>query len=145
MAHAGGQPTKYRQEYNEEALKYFDIDAYYETPVTTTTKDGQVVEKMKLIANDFPNIAGLARRLKVDRETLYEWAKVHPEFSNTLNKCRSMEADILVTNGLKGLYSQPFAIMAAKNIIGWRDKQDVEHSGGITVSFHQSLKQDEGQ
>jgi predicted transcriptional regulator len=57
MAHPGGRPTKYNNKFCEKALKLFE-------------KGLSVVQ--------------VAAELNVSRDTIYQWAKVHSEFSDTL-------------------------------------------------------------
>lgn len=133
MKKALGRPTKYDPKYCEEIIKFFDIEPHFETPVVTTYKDGSTKEEVKFIPADLPTLAGFAREIKVNRDTLREWMKHHPEFSASYKLAQDLQEHILVTNGLKGLYAQPFAIMATKNIMAWRDKQDLGVDGKLEV------------
>tara|TARA_B100000315_G_scaffold260662_1_gene323805 strand:- start:2297 stop:2674 length:378 start_codon:yes stop_codon:yes gene_type:complete len=73
----------------------------------------------------------------VDRDTLKEWANkrdedgdlVYPEFSAAYKRVTDAQERILITNGLKGGYQANFAIFTAKNVLGWRDRQDLGISG----------------
>lgn len=123
--HAGA-PTKYDKKYCKEILDYFDIEPHFETPVTITYKDGTTKEEIKLMPSDLPTLAGFAVKLGVHRDTLNEWASVHKEFSVAIKQAKECQEHILTTNGLQGLYAQPFAIFTAKNVVGWRDKTDTD-------------------
>lgn len=109
----GGRPTEYRPEYCEQMLDFFDRDY-------TQKKHG------KTEACDFPSVAGFARKLKVAKSTLYEWAKHHDEFSNVLKQCKDIQEDILISNALKGSYSAPFTQFLLKNTHGFKDKVEQE-------------------
>ncbi|MCK5616611.1 hypothetical protein KAR91_82890 [Candidatus Pacearchaeota archaeon] len=111
----GGAPTKYREKYCEEIIEYFSGKPY------RTVKG---IDK----ANDFPSYAGFSGKIGVSRETLHEWKRTHPKFSDAYRKCKQLQEHFLMTNGLKGLYNGPFAIFTAKNVIGWTDKQDLTNS-----------------
>lgn len=113
-----GRPTAYSDEFPDMLTDYFDREPYEIT-------GGEAK------ANDFPTKAGFAIMIGVDRDTLKEWAKVHPEFSAAYKKAESFQEHFLVTNGLKGLVNTAFGIFTAKNVLGWRDKSEVEHSGKI--------------
>lgn len=130
-----GQPTKYKKEYVRELIKYFDIEPHFETPVITTYKDGSTKEEIKFIPADLPTLAGFARQIKVSRDTINEWTRTHPEFSDAIKYAKDLQEHILVTNGLKGLYAQPFAIMATKNIMAWRDKQELGVDGKLEFTL----------
>ncbi len=133
MKHAGGRPTKYDPKYCEEIIKFFDQEPHFETPVVTTYKDGTTKEEVKFIPCDLPTLAGFAREIRVNRDTINQWAKDYKEFSVAIKYAKDLQEHILVTNGLKGLYAQPFAIMATKNIMQWRDKQELGVDGTLEV------------
>jgi hypothetical protein len=128
-----GRPTDYDPKYCEELIKFFDIEPHFETPVLTTYKDGTTKEEIKFIPADLPTLAGFARHIKVSRDTINEWTRKHDEFSDAIKYAKDLQEHILITNGLKGLYAQPFAIMATKNIMAWRDKQEMTTDGTLEV------------
>jgi hypothetical protein len=108
----GGRPTKYKPEYCEKAVE---------------------------IMSEGYSIAGLAGKLRIDTDTIYEWAKVHPEFSDALKRARRAAAcwwedrARAVAAGEAG--SAPMVIFALKNRVSdeWRDKHEVEHSGEMVL------------
>lgn len=59
MAHAGGRPSEYKQEYCEKVIEYM------------TQGDSKVA---------------VAAKLGIARDTLYQWAKEHKEFSDTIKR-----------------------------------------------------------
>jgi len=120
-----GQPTKYDKKYCDEIMDYFDIEPHFETPVIITYKDGTTKEEVKFLPSDLPTLAGFAVKIGVHRDTLNEWSKNNPEFSVAIKRAKECQENILITNGLQNLYAQPFAIMASKNILNWRDKKDI--------------------
>lgn len=131
--HPGGRPSKYDPKYCQELLEYFDIEPSYESEVTIRYKNGDEKTEYKQVANNLPTLAGFARKIGVHRDTLNQWSHEYPEFSDSLKKAKEYQEDILVTNGLQGLYQGPFAIFTAKNVLNWRDKQETELHGGINT------------
>ena len=49
-----------------------------------------------------PTIERIALKLGIHRDTLYEWAKVHPEFSDTIEKVKATQKDLLIQTGIFG-------------------------------------------
>ncbi len=127
--HKRGQPTKYKPEYNEQTYRLCLLGA--------TDKQ-------------------LAGFFEVHEDTINEWKKVHPEFSESLKKGK-IQADAEVAEKLfhraKGYYhpedkifcnadgdvttvttikhyppDTAAAFIWLKNRAGWRDKQEREHS-----------------
>jgi hypothetical protein len=123
------RPTKYKEEYCDMILEYFDIDSGYDVEVENSKGVMQSVRH----ASNLPTLAGFARKIKVHRDTIHHWANeqnengelIRPDFSDALKLAKECQEDILVQNGLKGGYNATFAIFAAKNIIGWRDTKEV--------------------
>lgn len=125
-----GRPTKYKPEYCEAIIKYFNIEPHFETPVVITDKKGNTREEIKFIPSDLPLLCGFAVSIGVSSSKLSIWAKKHKEFRKALKIAKDCQKKILVTNGLKGLYSPAFAIFTAKNILGWRDKTEFSGKDG---------------
>ncbi len=107
-----GAPTKYKPEYCKAIIEYFSVEPY------------KLVGK-KEVANDLPFITAFAHSIDVTMETLQEWRRVHPEFSEAYAKARQLQESHFVTNSLRDNFAQPFAIFAAKNMFGWRDRSEV--------------------
>ncbi len=75
-----------------------------------------------------PTVEGLAVHLCVARSTIYEWAKVHPEFSDILEALLAAQGSQLIQNGLKGDYNPTITkLMLTKH--GYTDKQDITTEG----------------
>lgn len=135
MANLGGRPTKYREKYCRMIIEYFD------QPAIIVDEEGH--EK----ANDIPLIEGFARSIKVCVDTLYEWEKVHPRFSEALKRARECQKDIWQQLSMKGLVNTAYSIFWGKNIFKWTDKQDidlnakVDSSEGLSSTEREVLKQ----
>ena len=99
-----GRPTKYEaSKINPEIEKY----------LSTCTS-----ENMKL-----PTIEGLAIHLKVNRDTIYEWSKNYPEFSDNLKKIADQQKENLINQGFYGgrEVNGSLAIFLLKSIHGLKD------------------------
>jgi hypothetical protein len=115
-----GRPTDYLPEYADQLREYFDIEAGRDVEVENSKGEMQAVRH----AADFPTLAEFACKIGVHRETLLEWSKKYPEFSDAYKSAKDHQERILVQNGLKGGYHANFAIFTAKNVLDWRDKSE---------------------
>ncbi len=103
------RPTDYTPEMLEKAKQYVsslfsDHPEYYEAGV--------------------PSIARLAVHLEVSRDTLYEWAKTHEEFSYILDDLLAHQEDKLLFMGLNGKWNPTITkLMLSKH--GYRESSDV--------------------
>lgn len=134
MKHAGGRPTKYKDEYVEMVDKY----------LATTG-----LEQMNLATKeDFALLIG------VDEDTLNNWANahdykqelIHPEFFGALRKLMLTQRRQLINIGIFGGKEINATIikLMLQNNHGMKERQDVTTDGDkIQVIFHESQKQDE--
>ena len=105
---AGGRPTLYRPE-------------YCDTVVTLATEGMSLTE--------------MAHELGVVRDTLYEWDRVHPEFSAALTRARVASQAWWERQGRLGLTQQGFnASLWSKNVScrfrdDWTEKTQTELTG----------------
>lgn len=107
VKHAGGRPTLYRPEYCESVVEFCGLGY---------------------------SLTAYAGSLRVARDTIYEWAQEHQEFSDAVKKARaarimSLEAG-LMSSGVAGRNPTAY-IFALKNASPeeWRDVQKQEISG----------------
>lgn len=129
--HAGGRPTKYKPEYCQAIIDFFSIPPTRTVIETITRKDGSTLEKETQVASDFPTIQGFCFSIDIVKDTLHEWIAKYPEFADAYKRAKELQENLWVQNSIKGLYNPAFTIFTGKNIFGWRDKQEVEHSGHI--------------
>jgi hypothetical protein len=103
---AGGRPTKYDWEELEPLM-------------TEAVEGGFYIEQ-------------LAAHLGIHDETLREWESIHPEFSAAVKKvrqaCKRRIAALLDAHAYGGIEkgNGSVAIFIAKNVLGWRDRSEVE-------------------
>jgi hypothetical protein len=86
-----GRPTLYDADILEKVKIYLKI-----------TKDKEINKSIRV---NLPKIEGLAKFLGVNKDTLYEWAKHYPEFSDALEKVRNEQFCRLIDEGLAGRYN----------------------------------------
>jgi hypothetical protein len=135
-----GAPSMYKPEYCDKLIQFFDVPAVREIPETWYNPDGSVKrESLKLVANPPPHIGGFARSIGVSKQTVYDWARKYPDFAYSLLHAQDMRRAMIIDNGLAGLYNPLFAKLAAANLFGWHDRQDVNHTGevkSVIVRYH---------
>lgn len=131
----GGRPTKFKEEYTQQLLDYFNTEPYKE--VIHTDKEGNT--KTVFVPNKFPTLARFACNIGVCKDTIYEWSVakndkgelLHPEFSVAYKRSKAYQEAILAEGGMMGAFQTNFAIFTAKNVIGWRDKIEQETNAVI--------------
>lgn len=84
------------------------------------------------------SLAAAAAECDVHRQRVYEWEQRHPEFAE-LTKLARVKRQAFLERRLMSAADGPIvtsSIFALKNAgpDDWRDKREVEHSGGVEVS-----------
>lgn len=123
-----GAPSRYRPDFAEELMRYFDVEPF-ETIITDPER-GRTAK----VPGKFPMFEEFAWQIGVTTETMRTWAAAidedgnlrHPEFTAAYAHARARQHALLVQGTLAGAYEPRFASLAAKNMIGFRDKVDVE-------------------
>ena len=77
-----GRPTKYDPDFVNKLPDYLKTTGREQTSL--------------------PTVEGFAIYLGVSRDTLYEWAKEHKEFSDTVRELMTIQAKQLVDDGIYG-------------------------------------------
>ena len=121
---------RYRPEFCDKLLAFFDIPAFHVTEVTK--RDGSV--SLVETAAELPTFAAFAKQLGTTCEVLKMWESKHPAFCEAAKKARDLQSNILIQNSLRGNYSASFAVFTAKNLLGWKDGKD-DIPAPITVSW----------
>lgn len=104
-----GRPTLYKPEYCEGIIAFCENH------------------------NEVPFLQDYAHLIGVCKDTLQEWASVHPEFSLAYKKAKDIQEKKLVTGGLTGKFNPAVTIFVLKNVSGWRDKQEINQTGTIVI------------
>lgn len=131
--HAGG-PTKYNPTYCQKIIEFFSVKHTEIREGVNAVGLPIKVEKENMV----PFFSAFARLIGVSEETLSEWRRVHPEFSESYKVAKGLQMEMLVSNTMRGFYSQASAIFAMKNMIGWRDQIDHSH----TLSPEEAARQE---
>lgn len=110
----GGRPTSYSKEMLEKANEYlascYDDDKEVDETLEPQGHGGALKrERKQELKVKIPTRGGLAIYLGVSRDTLYEWASKHDEFSDIMEWLGSEQEDRLINNGLSGAYNPTIA------------------------------------
>ena len=121
--------SKYRPDYGPALLAYFNVDAL---KMCTDPRTGV---STAVFAN-WPTFEGFAASIGCVADTVRRWATevdagghlLRPEFSASYARARELQQHLLQQGGMSGAYNSGFATLAAKNILGWKDKVESESS-----------------
>ena len=108
-----GAPTKYKPEYCQEIIEFFDIDPYE----PHLAEDGTPTNLPKKI----PLLEDFAISIGVDPDTLLNWKKKNKEFFGAIKKAKKMQESFLIHATAAGIMERTFSIFIAKNVCGWSD------------------------
>lgn len=131
-----GRPSKYDPIFIEEVSKYLEerqdeIAEYHKTRGEKSDSFDRLV-RVKL-----PTIEGFALFIGVNKTTLYEWEKEHPEFSNALDHIRTKQQERLIDGGLSGDYNPMIAKLVLSANHNMREKTELtgQDGGPVQVSL----------
>jgi len=134
----GGRPTKYNDRYYKMLIDHFSCpksERYIKNERIIVKKNGttETFHEYGYRCNNLPTFAGFARKIKINQETVSEWAKSenkqkYPRFSVAYNMAKELQKEFLVDNALKGFYPPASFIFIAKNITDMKDKQELDHT-----------------
>ncbi len=117
-----GRPTMY----TVDTLK--EVDRYLKSCKDVTLKNGKTEVHL-------PKVEGLAVFIGVHKDTLYEWAKIHEEFSDALERVKNEQFIRLIDQGLSGNYNPTIAKLLLSNIHGLRDdRKEVLVQNGFSLA-----------
>jgi hypothetical protein len=115
------RPTDYSEEILAKAEEY--LNSCEDKEIEEEKKEGWITYRTKA---KLPTIEGLALYLRINRDTVYEWCKVHQEFADIISDLRAEQADRLINSGLSGDYNPTIAkVLLTKH--GYRE--GLEHTG----------------
>lgn len=126
-----GRPTKYSEDILSKTQQYIDSCEDVEDQVVSGESEKFTAYKVRLRVK-LPTIEGLAYFLRVHKDTIFEWEKVHDEFSDLLNILRGKQFQELVNKSLAGDYNPAITkLLLSKH--GYADKQEVDSNVKQTI------------
>lgn len=138
------RPTLYNEEILKKTQEYIDscgnLSVIAEVPFISTqeisnpsTTGGPFKQTVQEVGTrkevqhviKIPSIEGLSYFLKVHKDTLYEWRKEHPEFSDLIGELLAKQGEMLINGGTSGKYNPTIAkVLLSKH--GYREETKVE-------------------
>lgn len=117
-----GRPTDYNESILSRTNEYLASCVDEVKQVVSGESDKFTSYKEKTIVK-LPTIEGLAGFLGIHKDTIYQWVKIHTEFSDLINILRAKQAERLINNGLSGDYNPMIAkVLLSKH--GYNEKTE---------------------
>ena len=136
LKHPGGRPTKYKPEYCDRLIAFFDVEPFREDEIEHLRKDGDVsYVELKRFANRLPTLRRFAREIGVSWRTVYNWKETKEEFLHALEEAEQIRQDFVNENGLNGIYNSAYAKFWAINMTKMRDRVETEVTGNVRLTY----------
>lgn len=103
-----GAPTKYKPEYCQRIIEFFSGDPYQRFP----DENG----KPTYLPPKLPTIERFADSLSVHKDTIYEWAKRHTDFSDALKIAQQKGKIFLDDAGLAAIYDRGYTTLIRNSL-----------------------------
>lgn len=141
-----GCPTKYKPEYCEQIIKFFEVEYDYVTEEVAS--QGRAVSVTRVKLSKFPTLEGFCVDLGITKKTLLNWKDKHTDFLRAYEIAKYKQKVILLQGGLSGDYNSAFAKFVAINCTDMIDKQEVKQEiegevKGYGLAFDLTKKPDE--
>jgi len=170
LGNNGGRPSKWKDEFVEELIKYFSVEATKKSLVSSSVeynKDGterKRSDKYIDVPNDMPSIVYFARHIGVDYTTVHRWltegiwdkddggdapdSEKTPdkftEFRKAYQEALELRKQYLIKLGMSGISPSGAYIFTAKNLTDMRDEQTVNHNLEGIDELYSRLHQPDG-
>jgi len=124
MAHPGGRPTKYTEDMPERVDAYLaECKVWWEEFHKTRGDKSDTYERILNVK--LPMVEGFAEYIDVSKNTLYDWAKEYPKFSDALDRIIRQQHNMLAQGGIAGHFNPVITKLMLSNNHGYREKSDV--------------------
>lgn len=124
----GGRPTKYDEKVILKLTREY-IDSCGESYERVLQTKKTYTNKLRV---NVPMIEGLALKLKVHKDTIAEWRKIHEPFSVLIDEMLNLQAVMIANGSIIGDYVAPIAkAFLARH--GYRDSTELVGAGGSNL------------
>lgn len=127
---SGNGKGKYKKEYVEELIEYFNTPPTRVEYIKHYDREGNVVkEEPVVLGADYPTLEGFAIKIGVSSRTLENWAKDYPTtFGAAYERAKDVQKNMLIVNGLGGRYNSKFAQFVASSQFDMAEKSEQKHT-----------------
>lgn len=135
---AGGRPTLYTEDMPQKVMDYIASQKDIDVP----KREGKDFTEYKKQVH-MPTMQSLAVYLGITKATMYEWSKLYPEFSYSLEQLIAEQHARLLENSLSGDYNSTIAKLVLSSNHGYVERRDVTTEGkSIVPSGEQKAEAD---
>ena len=144
-----GQPTKYKPEYCQALMDFFDQEPWEDVKFPIYDAEGNKTKDItKRLPRKLPSLVDFAKSINVGISTAYDWVNpdhdsYQKQFSDTYkNSAKRLQKWVLTHGAMTGYYNPGFAKFVAVNISEMRDKTDHNVTGDLTIGVVKFSKED---
>jgi len=128
--------SKYKVEYDQEIIDFFSKEPFEiiknaDGEDCYTSSGKPVFKPIK-----YPTIEQFAKNIGVCRDTIFEWARVHPTFTEAKNIAMQMAENMVIQNGFVGSYNSTFCMFMLKCNFGYRDGGEIDQAVAKPLEFN---------
>ena len=105
-------------------IAWFEDLASKVQPVTDPALDAK--RSVSQVCGQIPTFERFASNIGVTYKALQEWSVRHASFGEAYARAKSIQADVFTQGLATGVMNPTGAIFVAKNVLGWRDRTEVE-------------------
>lgn len=124
-----GAPTSYRDEYPAMLVEYFEaakMPSAEPQPEEPPSGKGSHRAALMQVYQYLPTFEGFGRLIKTPVSTMQEWKGRHPAFAAAYARAKDIQREHFAVGLVTGAMNPTGAIFAAKNLVGWKDKTEIE-------------------
>ena len=99
-----GRPTKYKPEYCEMLLDYFNKEAFRISEIRIQKGKDFLRTEEKLLPEVLPTFQRFAWNIGTTNQILLDWANIHPAFKQAYSRAQEIQQAILHEGSTAGVY-----------------------------------------
>ena len=122
-----GRPSKFDCEMADRLLEHF------EEKLRNT--NGKTIHFLKETKIELPTFGTFAREVGVTSRTISNWGEKNDEFRDAMDSCNEVQAEMLESLALSGVWNPSMAQFSLKYRQKWEDKITIDSNTSITLYF----------